>query len=111
MSRRKIYDAKPLPKGVAMIAMAICSDYSRRKKTLPLVDDEIVAAAYARMNDAVDAAMMLVEEGPVRDAIRDEILTRTGYEYSKVRGIISVGSYYARRRLVLRTVAEKLNLI
>lgn len=111
MGRKKIYDTKRIPKSVQAISRAICADYARRKKELPSITDEAVRASYVRMNEAVDAALLSLEEGPIREVIGRDILSRRGYEMSTAREIISVGAYYARRRQVLRLVAEELALI
>lgn len=93
----------PLPRGVKAIAIAIVADYPRRSRG-------DATRACLELNRAVDEALMWVEEC-YRAPILADIIARRGWERSRARDTLYERGYYARRNLVLRKVAEELNLI
>ena len=112
MPRAKIYDDTPMPRGVVMIAKAICADYDRRAKALSTgIKDRRVREAYERMNGWVDEALDTIEEPAIRAELLRDMVARRGYDRSRVQWCICANSYYARRRKVLYLVAKSASLI
>ena len=113
MPRHKIYDEgdRPMPKGVVQIVKCICADYDRRARAIPYTDNRDVRDTYIRMNTAVDSALLSITEPGIRDLMLRDMVCRRGYERSRAREMICGQSYYARRRKVLRLIAEELALI
>ena len=112
MSRKKIYEARAMPKGVVTITTAICADYDRRARAIRAgIDDESVRTTYERMNGWVDSALAEIEEPGIRAEILRDMVNRRGYEKSAAQLFICENSYYARRRMVLYLVAKSASLI
>lgn len=110
--RTKIYDNWSMPRGVEKIAQSICADYGRRSVSihegrLP----ENVIAEYMRLNSVIDTALSNIEEARVYRQILKDICEGHGYDKSDVQFFMCENSYYARKRMLIFLVAERLNLL
>lgn len=112
MGRHKEFYPCALPRGVQMIAKAVCADYERRK-ALALRKDtpEDIKVALNDFNALVDEALKTVEEEGLRKEILRDMVERRGWERSRAQMYICENSYYARRRRVLYHVAVGMHLI
>ena len=110
MGRKKVYYDHELPRGVVAIAVAVISDYERRKKEIergtlckPLL------LTYKRYNDIVERAIVNVEENAREEFISD-ISHGRGYRYSLLNAYYTSRSYYARKSLIIFKVAAEMGL-
>lgn len=112
MGRKREFFPCPLPRGVQMIAKAICADYGRRRAIAARKDtpDE-VKRALNDFNALVDEALLSVQEEGLRKEILRDMIERRGWERSNAQMYICENSYYARRRRVLYQVALGMHLI
>ena len=105
---RSKYD---MPYTVVAIVKAVCADYERRGKVIrqgAASDD--VRDSYARLNEAVDDALLLVEEG-IRDEMLRDIIWGRGYDSSTASPYISKNAFYRRKRQIVHHIAVVLALI
>lgn len=99
----------PFPSSVYEVVVAICMDYARRKALMDAgAKSEEVKATCARLNEAVDAALNECEPW-IRVNMLNDIINRRGYDKSVLR--ISKSNYYYKKRIIIQSIATRLNLI
>ena len=111
MSRRRMYFAWEMPTGVVDVVRAICADYTRR--SVALTQDAIpehVREVYARLNEAIEAALSDVEPG-LRKTLLDDVGRHRGYDFSKISPYVAKNTYYNRKRKLVHDIARSLSLI
>jgi hypothetical protein len=100
-----------LPAGVVDEVKGICKDYDRKRKALINgVEDEEVRRLYERYNDAVNDALLEIEEG-IRHSIFDDIINSRGYERSAASIMIAHNGYAIRKRKLIYNIAINLHFI
>ena len=100
-----------LPASVVGIVVSHVADYDRRKACITRGGySESVLDYYRKLNSVIDCSLAIVEEA-LRNDLFEDIKTGRGYSFSPASSIICKNGYYARKRKVLRLIAEGLNLV
>lgn len=107
----KYWNKENIPRSATKVVVAICADKKRRDCILKSGNVSVdTINSLTRLNTAISSAFECIEVG-VRDILFSDICTGTGYRFSDARTLVCQYGYYARKRTVIRNIAQQLNLI
>lgn len=93
----------------------ICHGYSERQKDLAIGDKDrpqraAILAEYARLNSAVDTALLLVDNVPLREQIKRAVTEGIGF-WAIYLPLCGRNQFYEYKRRVMRELARLLHLM
>ena len=100
--------------GAIKIAVALVADYANREtavKSARAADmQETKLEAFDSINRIIDECLQSIEPY-LRDILREDIGTRTGWENSKAHNFIAKDVYYSRKNQVIDKLLKNFNLV
>ncbi len=93
----------------------VCHGYNERQKELAIGDKgrpqrAALLAEYARLNSAVDTALLLIREDPLRAQIRRAVVDGVGFR-AIFNPLCGRNQFYDHKHRVLRELARLLHLM
>ncbi len=96
------------------IAVALVADYANRETAVKAARAagmaETQLEAFDATNRIIDECLQCIEPF-LRDILREDIATRTGWENSKAHNFIAKDVYYSRKNQVIDKLLQKFNLV
>lgn len=92
----------------------ICHGYHERQREIEIGDKgrpkrALMLAEYMRLNSAVDAALLIIEDAPLRNQIRQSLIRGTGFE-AVFAPICGRNQFYFYKRCAVAEIARLLHL-
>ena len=92
----------------------VCRGYNDRVKEIAIGDKgrprrAAILAEYLRLNSAIDQALLLIEDEPIRSQVKRALIEGTGYN-SLYQIYCGYNQFYAYKRRVVAGIARILNL-
>ena len=93
----------------------ICSGYHERRREIEIggtgrAARERMLAEYRRLNCAIDGALLLVEDPPLREQIKKALVEQRGFN-SMYEHYCGFNQFYRYKQKVIREIARQLFLV
>lgn len=101
-----------VPENVRKIVLLYIADYPRRQSNLKLSNLETSVATTSKyLNKLCDEAFSKYLETGIEDIYKLDTIKLKSYYQSESKRMLSINTYYARRKKIVYFIADRLGLI